>query len=56
MNTLESLTGLFSNNTQIESTVPVKRIETFKKTDKNDIWDADEILDAVDIDPRPCPE
>lgn len=59
MNTtsLESLAQLLTNNTPAEPDFPSKnKLSTKPNPDKNAIWDDDEITDAVDIDPRPCPE
>jgi hypothetical protein len=59
MNTtsLESLTQLLTSNTSVEQDLPVKKnLSTDRNPDKNSIWDDDEIAEAVEVDPRPCPE
>ena len=59
MNTasLESLTQLLSNNTSVSVDLPPKeKLSTKKNLDKDAIWDEDEIVEAVDVDPRPSPE
>jgi hypothetical protein len=56
-NSFESLAQLLASNTPVEQDLPIKNsLRTKALPDKNSIWDDDEIAEAVEVDPRPCPE